>query len=89
MNINNLNNNFGNLVIQKYLLNQQLNKNNIVNKDKFNNNQLYNNNNINIEKGKKETDKFTNKIKSLLSDKEKSNENRRRSKLKKAKNAFF
>ena len=89
LNINNLNNNFGNLVIQKYLLNQQLNKNNIVNKDKFNNNQLYNNNNINIEKGKKETDKFTNKIKSLLSDKEKSNENRRRSKLKKAKNAFL
>ena len=89
LNINNLNNNFGNLVIQKYLLNQQLNKNNIVNKDKFNNNQLYNNNNINIEKGKKETDKFTNKIKSLLSDKEKSNENRRKNKLKKAKNAFL
>ena len=89
LNINNLNNNLGNIVIQKYLLNQQLNKNNIVNKDIFNNNQPYNNNNINIEKGKKEQDKFTNKIKSLLIDKEKSNENRRRSKLKKAKNAFL
>ena len=86
----NLNNNLGNIVIQKYLLNQQLNKKNLVNKDIFNNNQPYNNNNnINRDKGKNEQDKFTNKIKSLLGDKEKSNENRRRSKLKKAKNAFL
>jgi hypothetical protein len=88
LNINNQNKNLGNIVIQKYLLNQQLNKNNLVNKDIFSNNQLYINNN-NREKGYKEQDKFTNKIKSLLSDKEKINENRRRSKLKKAKNAFL
>ena len=90
-NVSKKNNNIDNIIIQQYLKNKNSNKNELnilVNRDK-NTNLLYSTKN-NKNKSQRDEEDFTKKIISWLHNKEKPNEiNKRKSKLKKAKNAFL